>query len=368
MLLAASPNRPVTTDLPLELLVKTIPIYSKAVFREQFPEEERKTKWKGWAVPLDNVFWCSRAYDKGARGGRVWKIDVDAWKGRGRAGEGWIVPTEPDMDDSEAPDSDDEGSGSEAEVSEGEDEDASSGEDEGEDEDKEEEEQVEATPRKRGRPKGSKNKPKVPGQQPPPRKRQKKGKADKADATHRRRRQPHVKASASHLPGIVQIEDLPADPYERALRLLHVGATPESLPCREEEFVDVLARVEEGVESGGGGCLCTSARDRGEFMPKLKDIDIAGVPGTGKTATVHAVVKELKRKAEDGEIAPFSYVEINGLKIPSPQHAYSVLWETISGQSGTSAKTALRGLEAHFGRKTTAGGVHGVRGPRGHTL
>lgn len=28
--------------------------------------------------------------------------------------------------------------------------------------------------------------------------------------------------------------------------------------------------------------------------------DIAGVPGTGKTATVHAVVKELKRKAEDG--------------------------------------------------------------------
>lgn len=29
-------------------------------------------------------------------------------------------------------------------------------------------------------------------------------------------------------------------------------------------------------------------------------VDIAGVPGTGKTATVHAVVKELKRKAEDG--------------------------------------------------------------------
>ena len=48
------------------------------------------------------------------------------------------------------------------------------------------------------------------------------------------------------------------DPYQRALRLLHVGATPESLPCREEEFVDVLSKVEEGVESGGGGCLCKS--------------------------------------------------------------------------------------------------------------
>ena len=91
------------------------------------------------------------------------------------------------------------------------------------------------------------------------------------------------------------------------------------------------------------------------------------------------MVKELKRKAEDGvcptdtinavpdtlqELAPFSYVEINGLKIPSPQHAYVVLWEAISGTKGCSVKTALRGLEAHFGRRPSGG----VRGPRGHTL
>lgn len=63
------------------------------------------------------------------------------------------------------------------------------------------------------------------------------------------------------------------------------------------------------------------------------------------------------------ELPPFSYVEINGLKIPSPQHAYTVLWEAISGARGVSTKTALRGLEGHFNRKTT-----GVRGPRGHTL
>ena len=99
-------------------------------------------------------------------------------------------------------------------------------------------------------------------------------------------------------------------------------------------------------------------------------------------------MKELKRKAEDGvsttrvfllsysffdmqereetdnkELPPFSYVEINGLKIPSPQHAYTVLWEAVSGVKGCSSKTALRGLEGHFGRKTA-----GVRGPRGHTL
>ena len=66
---------------------------------------------------------------------------------------------------------------------------------------------------------------------------------------------------------------------------------------------------------------------------------------------------------DNKELPPFSYVEINGLKIPSPQHAYTVLWEAVSGVKGCSSKTALRGLEGHFGRKTA-----GVRGPRGHTL
>jgi hypothetical protein len=66
------------------------------------------------------------------------------------------------------------------------------------------------------------------------------------------------------------------------------------------------------------------------------------------------------------EIPPFSYVEINGLKIPTPQHAYSVLWDAISGTTGSSAKTALRSLEEHFGVVGKQRG--GIRGPRGHTL
>lgn len=54
---------------------------------------------------------------------------------------------------------------------------------------------------------------------------------------------------------------LPTDPYERALHLLHVGATPDSLPCREDEFLEVLMKVEEGIEDGGGGCLCERTVD-----------------------------------------------------------------------------------------------------------
>ena len=194
-------------------------------------------------------------------------------------------------------------------------------------------------------------------------------------------------------------QPLPLDPYQRALHLLHVGATPESLPCREEEYADVLVKIEGVIEGGGGGCICqsrpVSRATRAPADPHSFFTDISGQPGTGKTATVHAVVRELKQKARDmvrtrrpaiqnpkgapadaaepsglQELPPFEYVEINGLKIPDPGHAYVVLWEALAGMSpdieygsddeagaggaggkgrSVSAKTALKGLEAHFG-------------------
>ena len=83
--------------------------------------------------------------------------------------------------------------------------------------------------------------------------------------------------------------------------------------------------------------------------------DISGVPGTGKTATVHAVVRELKRMAESNEANPFAYVEINGLKIPDPVSAYPVLWEALchrkvdeEGHSRITPKEALKNLTKHF--------------------
>ncbi|WWD19059.1 hypothetical protein CI109_103517 [Kwoniella shandongensis] len=341
VLLAASAlSRPVTSHIPIHFLLRTIPIYSKAFYREQFPET--KSKVKGWSYIRQGVYWCHRAFDKFAKGGKAWRVDIDDWREGGKKGYGWKVkgPTEIShlvASDDEAPSDEDEGS--EAEMNDGE---------ESEDElamDVDEEETFEP-PSKRKRPTTTAGRKAARGGKrvkPDPKSRPIKGRPPLKG-----KRMPHPTSSTSNLPSsILSPEQLPVDPYERALRLLHVGATPESLPCREEEFVDVLGKVEEGVESGGGGCLY-----------------IAGVPGTGKTATVHAVVKELKRKAEDGELPPFSYVEINGLKIPSPQHAYTVLWEAISGAKGVSAKTALRGLEGHFGRKV--GG--GVRGPRGHTF
>lgn len=54
----------------------------------------------------------------------------------------------------------------------------------------------------------------------------------------------------------LQLENLPADPWLRAMHVLHVGARPDVLPCREEEFARCLRAVEELLEEGSGGCIC----------------------------------------------------------------------------------------------------------------
>jgi Cdc6-like AAA superfamily ATPase len=35
------------------------------------------------------------------------------------------------------------------------------------------------------------------------------------------------------------------------------------------------------------------------------------------------------------ETNPFSYIEINGLKLPEPSAAYALLWEAVSGHDST---------------------------------
>ncbi|KAJ2973019.1 hypothetical protein NUW54_g12146 [Trametes sanguinea] len=142
---------------------------------------------------------------------------------------------------------------------------------------------------------------------------------------------------------------LGADPWLRAMHVLHVAARPGALPCREAEYGRVLRAVEELLEEGSGGCIY-----------------ISGVPGTGKTATVHAVVRELKRMAEQNEANPFAFVEINGLKIPEPAAAYGLLWEAVSGHDAArdghmkiGSKEALRLLSNHFSGATRVGPAGG---------
>ncbi|PIA17903.1 P-loop containing nucleoside triphosphate hydrolase protein, partial [Coemansia reversa NRRL 1564] len=74
---------------------------------------------------------------------------------------------------------------------------------------------------------------------------------------------------------------------------------------------------------------------------------ISGVPGTGKTATVHEAIRALSENVEEGELPDFQFIELNGMKMTEPNQAYSQLWQAITGNRATT-KHAAQLLEKHF--------------------
>ncbi|XP_032923599.1 origin recognition complex subunit 1 [Catharus ustulatus] len=126
------------------------------------------------------------------------------------------------------------------------------------------------------------------------------------------------------IPRRIQAAQEPASVLEEARLRLHVSAVPESLPCREEEFQDIYNFVESKLIDGTGGCMY-----------------ISGVPGTGKTATVHEVIRCLQQAAENDELPPFQFLEINGMKLTDPHQAYVQILEFLTGQKVTATHAAV---------------------------
>lgn len=95
---------------------------------------------------------------------------------------------------------------------------------------------------------------------------------------------------------------------------LHVSAVPQSLPCRETEFDNICTFVRDKIVDGCGGCIY-----------------IAGVPGTGKTATVTQVVKSLELESRKRLLPKFEYVDINGMRLTEPHQAYVQIYRQLTG-------------------------------------
>ncbi|XP_071130822.1 origin recognition complex subunit 1-like [Mytilus edulis] len=133
---------------------------------------------------------------------------------------------------------------------------------------------------------------------------------------------PNRRSTASevtpHIPGRSRPLMSPTSVLEEARARLHVSAVPDSLPCREKEFEDIFSFVESKILDGTGGCMY-----------------ISGVPGTGKTATVHEVIRALNKAYEDGELSQFKYISINGMRLTEPRQAYVQILKQLTGQKAT---------------------------------
>ncbi|XP_069794776.1 origin recognition complex subunit 1 isoform X2 [Narcine bancroftii] len=133
------------------------------------------------------------------------------------------------------------------------------------------------------------------------------------------------------IPRRSQLAKKPISILEEARQRLHVSAVPKSLTCREQEFQDIYNFVESKVIDGTGGCMY-----------------ISGVPGTGKTATVHEVMRCLQRAAEQENIPSFHFIEINGMKLTDPHQCYVQILKLLTGQKATADHAAVL-LEKRFG-------------------
>lgn len=58
---------------------------------------------------------------------------------------------------------------------------------------------------------------------------------------------------------------------------------------------------------------------------------VSGVPGTGKTVSIATVIKSLQLQATAKNLPEFQFIEINGMRLTQPEHAYVHIYHQITG-------------------------------------
>ncbi|PVU85192.1 hypothetical protein BB560_007124 [Smittium megazygosporum] len=126
--------------------------------------------------------------------------------------------------------------------------------------------------------------------------------------------------------------------FTSVISSLHVSSTPDSLPCRENECMEIFSELYEAIDTNTSCCLY-----------------ISGVPGTGKTATVMEVLRMITFASDKGDLPDFEFIEINGMKLTDPQQLYVKLWQGITkSNSKITAAHAASNLEQLFSRSAGA--------------
>lgn len=126
-------------------------------------------------------------------------------------------------------------------------------------------------------------------------------------------------------------DDKPA--FQKLKKRLNASAESSlaSLPCREEEFSQLYLIIESAIEFETGTCVY-----------------ISGTPGTGKTATVREVIRQLSKQASKTGQNQFHYLEINGMKLLSPQSSFELLWKKLRGDKIATSSNIQKELDDYF--------------------
>ena len=120
-------------------------------------------------------------------------------------------------------------------------------------------------------------------------------------------------------------EDSDSDDDTNVVKALQLRSAPKTLLRREKQREDIEAFVRSAFSGSAG-----------------RSMYIAGMPGTGKTATVHEVV----RRCRDLD---FDFVDINAMRLPRPSHAYTLLYKAIFPDAKSIAgDSAAKKLETLF--------------------
>jgi len=131
------------------------------------------------------------------------------------------------------------------------------------------------------------------------------------------------------------IEDKDASPIARCLTraaaALRPGAGNGRLPGREGEQSEVEHFLRDAVATGG----------------RQQVMYVAGMPGTGKTASVLEVVSRLERASESGKLPKFTFLHVNGMCLSSPMAVFSDILQQLQAQRNGFARAPMSGSRAY---------------------
>merc|ERR1719186_1612541 len=93
---------------------------------------------------------------------------------------------------------------------------------------------------------------------------------------------------------------------------MQTSSIPEMLPCREEQYEYLHNFCLENLQ-----------------METSSVLYVAGVPGTGKTATISKIIQTMEKYEEIGEINTHRAVYCNGMKLTSPKNAFLEIYREL---------------------------------------